>query len=38
MIREFPEAETLMLAEKKDAMFLFLYHVFGLHSLDAIKQ
>ena len=38
MIRESPEAETLMLAKRKDAMFLFLYHVSGHHFPDAIKQ
>ena len=36
-IRESPEVEALMLATIKDAMFLFLYHVSGLHIPEAIN-
>ena len=33
-----PEASRFLLGKTKDVMFLFLYHTFGFHFLEAIKQ
>ena len=36
--RESPEALKFLLGKIKDVIFLFLYHILGLHFLEAIKQ
>ena len=38
MIKRIPQASTFLLEKMQDVMFLFLYHILGLHFLETIKQ
>ena len=38
LIKIIPSGFNILLGKIKDSMFLFLYHVFGLHFPEAIKH